>query len=499
MKTPIVALMLFLTHSVFGQKISGALGVFEQATDVGAVLHAGKTVYDPINQTYQLSGSGENIWFKKDEFHYAYKPLKGDFILHARGHLIGKGVDPHRKFGWMARSSLDTSSAMVSATVHGDGSAAIQYRKQAGMRIEEVKSPIKMPDVIQLERRGRSFIFSVANFGEPFWTVEVPDFDFPEELNAGLFICAHNKDIVEQATFDNVQIIVPAKPDFTPYRDYIGSHIELMEVATGHRRIIYSAPNSLQAPNWSTDGKYLLYNSEGLIYKLDLSTNTPQVLNTDFVKQNNNDHVISFDGKMLGLSSSSGDRAFGSMVYTVPIDGGVPKQVTLTGPSYLHGWSPNGKWLTYTAQRDNDYNIYKIKAKGGKEVRLTKSAGLDDGPEFSPDGKYIYFNSIRTGSMELWRMKTNGKGQEQLTDDRYQNWFAHIAPDNKSMVFISYPPEVRMEDHPFYKHVMLRTMPVGGGKPRVIAYIYGGQGTINTPSWSPDGKYIAFVSNSAME
>ena len=477
----------------------GAAGIFEQSADVGPVLHPGKTEFDAATQTYRLSGAGANIWFKKDEFHYAYKRVTGNVILQCRGKLLGKGVDPHRKFGWMLRTGLDTAAAMVSATVHGDGLTAIQYRKQAGASIEEVKSPVKMPDVIELERRGRSFFLSVARFGEPFWTVEVPDFDLPAELYAGLFICSHNKDVTENAEFDNVRIVIPAKPDFQPYRDYIGSHIETLDLEDGRRTVLFSHPKSLQAPNWTPDNKWLIYNSEGLIYRFDLATRKPEVLNTDFVKHNNNDHVLSFDGKMLGLSSSSGDPKFGSMVYTVPVEGGVPKQITLTGPSYLHGWSPDGKWLTYTAQRNNAYDIYKIKAKGGKEIRLTTANGLDDGSEFSPDGKYIYFNSTRTGKMQLWLMKPDGKGQEQLTDDMYNNWFPHLSPDGKWIVFLSYPPEVPAEDHPFYQHVYLRKMPASGGKPVVIAYFYGGQGSINTPSWSPDGRKVAFVSNSLMD
>ncbi|MEZ4967658.1 MAG: biopolymer transporter TolR [Saprospiraceae bacterium] len=475
-------------------------GIFEASVDVGPVLHAGKTEYDATAQTYRLSGSGANIWFAKDEFHYAYKKVSGDCIVQARGRLLGKGVDPHRKFGWMLRAGLDTSAAMVSATVHGDGLTAIQYRKRSGMNIEEVKSPVRMPDVIQLERRGRSFLLSVARFGEPFWTVEVPDFDLPETLYAGLFICSHNKDAVETAEFDNVRVIIPAKPDFRPYRDYIGSHIEVLDVATGARKVLYSAPNSLQAPNWTPDDKALIYNSEGLIYRFDLETNKPAPLNTGAVRQNNNDHVLSFDGKMLGLSSSSGDPKYGSMIYAVPTEGGVPVQITPTGPSYLHGWSPDGKWLSYTAQRDGDYDIYKIKAKGGREVRLTTSPGLDDGAEYSPDGKYIYFNSMRSGSMQLWRMKSNGREQEQLTDDAFNNWFPHVSPDGKWVLFLSYAPDIAPDDHPFYKHVYLRLMPAPEkgkiGKPKVVAYIYGGQGSINVPSWAPDSRRAAFVSNS---
>ena len=220
------------------------------------------------------------------------------------------------------------------------------------------------------------------------------------------------------------------------------------------------------------------------------------MINTGFATRNNNDHVLSFDGRMLGISHHTAEDSGASIVYTVPVTGGTPTRVTAKGPSYLHGWSPDGRWLVYTGQRNNEFDVYKIPSAGGDEIRLTTTPGLDDGPEFTPDGRYIYFNSTRSGRMQIWRMRPDGTEQQQVTNDGFNNWFPHISPDGKWIVYIAFPPEIAADDHPFYKHVLLRLMPIGGGPSRVIAYVYGGQGTINVPSWSPDSKRLAFVSNS---
>jgi Tol biopolymer transport system component len=499
LKTVATILFLFaLPLSIRAQQ--KPVGLFEANTDVGNVNRAGSAVYDAATQTYTLTGSGSNMWAGNDEFHFVWKRLKGNFILQTQAQFIGKGVEAHRKIGWIVRSSLDGNSPHVNATVHGDGTASLQFRRTAGAPTEEVKSSVKGAEVIQLERRGNSYILSVARFGDLFASEQVSDIALGDDVYVGIYVCAHNKDVTEKAVFRNTQIIIPAAENFVPYRDYIGSNIEILEVASGARKIIYTAPDSLQAPNWTPDGKTLIYNSKGKLYRLNLATNVSEVLNTDFAVNNNNDHVLSFDGKMLGISNHIREEGNKSNVFTVPVRGGKPTRITTaTGHSYLHGWSPDGKFLIYTAERNGEFDIYKIPAKGGQEVRLTDYKGLDDGSEFSPDGKSIYFNSVRSGNMQLWRMKADGSNPEQLTNDEYNNWFPHISPNGKWIIFLSFPKEVSPNDHPFYKRVYLRLMPVTGGTPKVVAYVYGGQGTINVPSWSPDSKRVAFVSNTQMK
>jgi WD40 repeat protein len=475
------------------------IGIFDGSSDIGNVLKKGSASYDAKTRQYEIAGSGYNIWFEKDEFHFLWKRMKGDFILYTRAGFVGKGVDPHRKVGWMVRSDLESNSPHINAVVHGDGLTSLQYREAKGDSTKEIRSDLTGADVIQLERKGNTYTMRVAKFGEPFVTEEVTNLNLGDDVYVGLFVGSHNKEVLERGIFKDVRITVPAPDGLVQYREYLGSNLEILDVTTGDREIIYTSPKSLQAPNWTPDNKTLIYNSDGLIYTFDLATRQPKVLNTGNVKNNNNDHVLSFDGKMLGLSSGVQELG-GSIIYTVPVTGGTPKQITPKGPSYLHGWSPDGKLLTYTAERNGDFDIYTIPSKGGKEKNLTNTKGLDDGSEFTPDGKHIYFNSSRNGTMQIFRMKADGSEQEALTDDEFHDWFPHISPDGKWIVFLSFlKEEVKPDDHPFYKHVYLRMMPVGGGEPNVIAYVYGGQGSINTPSWSPDSKKVAFISNTVIK
>jgi TolB protein len=501
-------LLLTFTFTGFIMAQSNAIGIFQNHSDIGNPKIKGALTYDSNEQVYNIKGAGYNIWFNRDEFHYAYRTLKGDFILTANVKLLGEGKDPHRKIGWMVRASEKEDAAHMSAVLHGDGLTALQWRPLRGAYMrdpqDEIFSVKKNAEIIQLERSGKTFIMRIANAGEPLQEIGRTDMiDMPDATLAGLFVCSHNPDFQEEGMAWNVRIEKPVPDKYDGYKDGIlGSRMEIMNVFDGKRKIIYEDSGRFEAPNWMHDGKKLLFNQGGSIYTIPVEGGTPEKLNTGMAARNNNDHVISFDGKWLAISSHrDGLPGGGSTIYYLPITGGEPKIVTDSTPSYLHGWSPNGKEVVYTAQRVSSspaYNIYKKPIAGGSEVQLTfNKTGLADGPEYSPDGKYIYYNSTQTGTMQIWRMKPDGSGSEQITFDEYNNWFAHISPDGKWMTILSFPTTVAPADHPFYKRVMLRLMPVGGGAPKVIAHLYGGQGTINTPSWSPDSKHIAFVSNSA--
>ena len=275
------------------------------------------------------------------------------------------------------------------------------------------------------------------------------------------------------------------------------SYIQLLDIATGKLDTLLSVSKHFEAPNWHPDN-YLILNSKGLLYTLDITSKKLAVLNTGTANECNNDHGISPDNKWLVVSHNDrGDtssKSYKSAIFILPIKGGEPRKITAEVPSYWHGWSPDGKTLAYCAERGGNYDVYTIGINGGPEQRLTLSEGLDDGPDYSPDGRYIYFNSYRTGHMQIWRMGADGSAPEQMTFDENSNWFPHPSPDGKWIAYIAYTSDQK-QAHLFGKSVKLRLMdPNTKVVKDITAEFYGGQGTINVPSWSPDSKRLAFVS-----
>lgn len=471
---------------------SSALGAFEAHSDVGETPRPGSAQYDAERQEYRITSGGANMWGSADAFHFVWRRMSGDMALSADVRLLGEGKHAHRKAGWVIRQSLDPDADYVSAVVHGDGLTSAQYRETRGGPTLEVRSPLSAPRTLRLARRGDEFIMSAALEGQALQAVTPVRLAWRSPLYVGLAVCSHDVAELEAAIFSRVQIEGPPAPQAA--LPAVESSLEIISPDGTERRVVYRARQHFEAPNWSRDGKYLFFNSGGRLYTIPVEGGAPTLLNTGSATRCNNDHGLSPDGRLLALSHSPQDQ---SLVYVAPVTGGEPRLVVERGPAYWHGWSPDGTTLAYVAERAGNFDIYTIPVEGGEETRLTDAPGLDDGPDYSADGRYIYFNSERTGTMQIWRMRADGSAQEQVTNDGYADWFPHPSPDGKWLVFLSYDRSVK--GHPPNKDVRLRIMPLAGGKPRVLTTLFGGQGTINVPSWSPDSKHFAFVSYRLLE
>jgi TolB protein len=488
-----------------------SLGVFEAAGDVGDVGAPGSTVFDPAAGTYTITGSGHNMWADLDSFQFAWSRMEaGDVSIGADIAWRGEGQAAHRKAGVIIRTSLDPAAPYADVVVHGDGLVSMQYRSEQGGQTYQVISPISHAKRVVLERVGEYIYFSVAGedgvLHELGGSVRIA---LPGPYYVGLVVCSHARGVSETAVFSNVEIKhldVPVVAD-TGYPAQVLSSLEILHVAGGgeawgNRRVVRHFDTKIEAPNWSRDGEYLIYNSGGFIYRIPVAgEQEPTRINTGALNKSNNDHGISPDGTQLVISDQSEPDNI-SRIHILPIDGADHPRVVASHPtarSYWHAFTTDGRSIIYTANRPDlgdDYDIFIKPIAGGRERNLTRSPGLDDGPDVSPDGQWIYFNSTRSGNMKIWRMRADGSNPEQVTFEAdTRDWFPHPSPDGKWLVFVSFGLDVDLSDHPPNRNATLRVMPMdGSAPPRVIATLFGGQGTINVPSWSPDSTRVAFVS-----
>ncbi len=478
-----VAWVCFASSSFAQQGAKPGIGVFDKNTDVGSVLHAGSAVYERSSARYTVTGSGDNIWSNNDAFQFAWKNMSGDVVLAADVSFPHAGRNPHRKAVLMVRQSLDADSAYADIAVHGNGLTSLQYRDGKGESTHEIQASISAPTRVRLIKHG-DFVYMFLGNGETNFSGASIRIPLQQPYYVGIGLSSHQRDVLETAVFSNVELSAGSAGEPTLY-----STLETAEIDSSNRHVIYSSVGRFEAPNWTRDG-YFLFNRNGRIERMPVGVGAPTSIDTGFAIHCNNDHGPSPDGSQLAISDQS--RGDESQVYIVPIQGGTPRLITPNAPSYWHGWSPDGKTLAFVGERGGEFDIYSIPAAGGGGTRLTSAPGLDDGPEYSPDGKYIYFNSVRTGLMQIWRMRPDGTQQEQITSDDYNNWFPHISPDGKWMVFLTYEKDV--SGHPEDKNVMLRLMSLADHKTQVLVKLFGGQGTINVPSWAPDSTQLAFVS-----
>ncbi|MGY3670612.1 TolB family protein [Marinovum sp. KMM 9989] len=265
--------------------------------------------------------------------------------------------------------------------------------------------------------------------------------------------------------------------------------IEIIDIDSGKTRVVLQTDRHVEAPNWTPDGRALIVNAEGRLFRIDLANPALTPINTGALNRLNNDHGISPDGSALVVSQSPGRGT--ALIHALPVCGGTPRQITEHAPSWFHGVSPDGAEITYTCIRDGDFGIATCPFAGGAERILITGAHQYDGPDYTPDGQWIWFNSDRGGDMALWRMRRDGSNPQQMTQGDSVDWFPHPAPDGRHVCYLAYPHGT--EGHPFGRDVELRLMPADGGTPRTLLALFGGQGTLNVPCWHPDARQFAFV------
>lgn len=267
------------------------------------------------------------------------------------------------------------------------------------------------------------------------------------------------------------------------------SVLDIFDLRTGRAETLLASDRHIEAPNWTPGGADLIVNGEGRLFRVSIADPSLVPIRCDGLAHLNNDHGVSPDGQTLVVSNSPARGT--SLIYTLPAAGGTPVQVTNTAPSWWHGWSPDGATLAYTCVRDGQFGIATCPVAGGPEAVLVSGSEHYDGPDYTPDGAWIWFNSDRGGSMDLWRMRPDGRKLQQMTDDDLVNWFPHPSPDGRHVLYLAYAPGT--EGHPPAHDVALWLLDPASGETRKLIDLFGGQGTINVPCWSPDGQHFAFM------
>jgi TolB protein len=481
---------------------AAAQGVFESHADLGVTPKAGAFEYDAAASEYRVTGGGANIWGTEDAMQFAWKRLTGDFTLTADVRFAGAGTVAHRKAVLMVRQDLTPGSAYADVALHGDGLTSLQFRPTAAAATEEIKSTVSAPQRIRMERRGNRFTAYAGKPGEQLTAFGPQTVELAGPVYAGIGVCSHDANILETAIFSNVQLEQrPAAPPQQRYR----SKVTVYDLAARTTRVVYTSDQIVEAPNWSRDGSFLLVNTGGGLYRLPMNAaGEPKLEKIELGEgghRANNDHDFSRDGKWLAFSAST-TASRQSQVWLAHADGSGAKLMTPAAPSYFHGWSPDGKWLAFVGQRNGKFELFRVAATGGEEQRLTSKGAYDDGPEYTPDGKWIYFNSDRSGNWDIWRIPSEGGGPgdakaEQVTNDELEDWFPHFSPNGKWMLVFSFPKGTKTHNEKL-DGVVLRLAPAPGSKLKplkmeVLNRFFGGQGTINVNSWSPDSKQFAFV------
>ncbi len=463
--------------------------------DIGVVEMSGRASYS--DGTFTVQGTLD-IWGNKDGFHYVYQPFTGDGQIIARVTQV-ENTNNHAKAGVMIRETLDADAKHATMVVTATDGVQFLRRLAAGDITYPNNPRINkglMPYWVKLVRRGDQFTGYESTDGTNWVFTGSDAVSMTKDVFVGLVVSSHQGKVLNTSKLDQVRI----RPN-SPEPPQLHSHVTIMSADGKFKQVIFSAAGRFEAPNWSPDGKYLLVNSAGKAWRIPINGGQPGLIPLGSLGAINNDHGISPDGKLLAVSVN------GAPVFVLPVSGGEARRVTQDSPSYFHGWSPDGKTLAYVAKKYESFDIFSASLDGGEPKRLTTHPAHEDGPDFSPDGKWIYYNSDRAGGGDIWRIPADGGGggdskAERVTSDDYVDWFPHPSPNGKWLLFLSYRKGT--QGHPANQNVLLRIMPLPGDKiegERIVELekLFGGQGTINVASWSPDSQRFAFVSYSFLE
>lgn len=487
----------FATVIARGQSGNRDLGQFQGQGDFGTILHPGSGRYDASKDSYAVSGSGANLWFGIDDFHYVWRKISRDVALSADIDFVGDKGNGHRKAVLMIRQSLDPHSIYADVARHGDGLTSLQYREAPGADTHEIETYANGPHRVRIEKRGDYAYVSIPDAtGKMVPSGAAMRIGIQGDFYVGLGVCSHDENVTETAIFTNVKI-EPLSPGSG--QPVLHSTLESVLVASTDRRIRYTSPGHFEDPNWTPDGKALIFDRDGTLQRLVLDdgihpidSTVPRSTSSTLIPTApetgiNGDHGISPDGSLIAFGNQDPDGV--ARIYVVATAGGIPRTVTSTGSGYFHGWSPDGKTLSFTRLHGESVDAYAVSVASGAETLLASNS---DVAEFSPDGQWIYFQSDRTGHMQVWRMHPDGSAPEQLLASETSDWFPHISPDGKMIAFLAYQPGT--PGHPANRDVELRLLSLADRKVRSLAKLLGGRGTMNVPSWSPDSKMLAFTS-----
>jgi len=480
----------------------GTAEVGQMATVAGTAKHA--------HGTFTLGGTMD-LWGPADGSHFVWQPVQGDVVLVARvSSMDNPGAVGHAKASLCIRESLDGGSRCVALCITPGDGTQFTYRETTDAKTARIfldvsnPKPVvpkgKFPCWLKLVRHGNAFNGYESLDGETWWLTGQIKLDFKADAIIGIASSSHTKDWLTMSVFDHVKLTnAGASADTKDAKETqkrFRSQLTTIGIDGTGERVVYETEDRIEAPNWSLDKKWLIFNSKGQFFRIAAEGRTkPELIPTGSVKGINNDHVLSPDGRTLYFSA-------GGHLYAVPSAGGQPRQISNNhAPErkflyYLHGVSPDEKTLAYVGvEAGNKYELYTIPAAGGPDTPLAQFGVPSDGPEYSSDGQWIYFNSERDaklpGHAQCYRMKPDGTVIQQLTHDERVNWFPHVSSDREWVVYISFPAGTK--GHPANHDVILRRMKPDGSQQADLIGFNGGQGTINVNSWSPDSRQIAFV------